>query len=175
MPNNSQLIFQTMLYFGEAVSKKDIANFLNLKINEIEEEIENLQNICNTLNLNFIKTSTTFEITLSSNITSKVQKQRVQELKVELSESALQTMAVIIYKPNCTKAEIDFVRGVDSARSLKNLQTRGLIQKIETKNRKVYMPTTETLKYLGLENLEDAPEQKEISEKLATLINGETI
>ncbi len=170
---NSNLIFQTLLYFGEATKIKDIANFLNLNVTETENEKANLQKICNNLGLIFLSTKTTFEIALSEVLTQKIQKERIAELKVELSESALQTLSVVMYKPNSTKAEVDFVRGVDSTRSLKNLQTRGLIEKLELKNRKIYIPTTETLKYLGLENVENIPGQKEISNKLNMLISGD--
>ena len=90
-----------------------------------------------------------------------------------MSESALQTLAVILYKPGATKPEIDFVRGVDSVRSLKSLITRGLIEKTEEKNRKNYSPTIETLKFLGLENVENVPEFLEINDKLEKLIRGE--
>ena len=173
MSPNSLLVFQALLHFGEATKTKDIASFLNLKIEDIEKEKENLQNICRDLGLNFITNKNSFEITLSDLITQKINKQKIQELKVELSESALQTLACIIYKPNSTKAEIDFIRGVDGTRSLKNLVLRGLTEKLEIKNRKTYIPTTETLKYLGLTNLEDAPLQKEIAEKLQNLINHE--
>ena len=173
MSENTNKIFQTLLYFGEATKIKEISSFLNLKVGEVEKEKENLQNICKNLELNFVHTPSSFEITLSKALTQKINKQKIEELQVNLTESALQTLAIIIYKPNSTKAEVDFVRGVDSGRSLKNLTLRGLLEKIEVKNRKVYIPTTETLKYLGLLNIGDAPDHTEIARKIENLIGGE--
>jgi segregation and condensation protein B len=80
-------------------------------------------------------------ISIDKTFAKSLQKQENKETLKPLSESALQTLAVIIYKNGATKAEIDFVRGVDSGRSLKTLNLRGLIVHEDRKSKKVYLPT----------------------------------
>ena len=162
----AQKIIQLCLYEGGAIKK---SNFPELNPSVILE----IKNLLAPLNLHLVENNTSIEITLSQEINEEIAKQKIQDLKTDLSESALQTLSVILYKPGATKPEIDFVRGVDSVRSLKSLITRGLIEKTEEKNRKNYSPTIETLKFLGLENVENVPEFSEISDKLEKLIRGE--
>jgi hypothetical protein len=44
---------------------------------------------------------------------------------------------------------------------------------LEEKNKKYYTPTTETLRYLNLEKVDNAKDFSEISDKLKVLIEGE--
>jgi len=168
-----QKIIQILLYEGGSMKKEDLAKFLNIDKKEIEENISEMENLLSNLKLKLIKNQTSLEISLSDEINSLINKNKIEELKTELSESALQTLAVVIYRNKATKAEIDFVRGVDSGRSIKNLLTRGIIEKLEEKNKKYYIPTTETLRYLNIENIENIQDYQEISQKLKTLIEGE--
>lgn len=169
----SQKIIQVLLYEGTSLKKDVISKFLNIQISEVDENIPEIKNILNMLGLQLIQNQNTLEISLSTEINTLINKNKIEELKSELSESALQTLATILYKPNTTKAEIDFIRGVDSSRSIKNLLTRGLIESMAEKNRKVYMPTTETLRYLNQTETVNLPDFSEISTKLQNLINGD--
>lgn len=81
----------------------------------MDENIPEIKNILNMLGLQLIQNQNTLEISLSTEINTLINKNKIEELKSELSESALQTLATILYKPNTTKAEIDFIRGVDSS------------------------------------------------------------
>ncbi len=171
--NSAQEIIQILLHEGGSMKKDDLAKFLGVEKTEIEENISEVENLLSQLNLKLIKNQTSLEISLSEEINSLINKNKIEELKTELSESALQTLAVVLYRSKATKAEIDFVRGVDSGRSIKNLLTRGIIEKLEEKNKKYYIPTTETLRYLNLTNIEENQDYEEISQKLKVLIEGE--
>jgi segregation and condensation protein B len=169
----AQKIIQVLLFEGTSMKILDVAKFLNIKKEEVVENIDEVKSLLQVINLKLIQSATSIEIALSDEINSLINKNKIEELKTDLSESALQTLAVIIYKNKATKAEIDFVRGVDSVRSIKNLLTRGIIEKLEEKNKKYYTPTTETLRYLNLEKVDNAKDFSEISDKLKVLIEGE--
>ncbi len=172
LPTSAQKIIQILLSEGGATKKVDIAKILNIADTEVQENVLEVRNLLAILNLKLVENNTSLEIVLDSEISNLLHKNKIEELKSELSESALQTLSVVIYKNNSTKAEIDFIRGVDSSRSIKTLLTRGIIEKTETKSRKIYSPSIETLKYLNAENVESIKDQLEISQKLATLIEG---
>lgn len=162
--NEAQKIIQMCLYEGGPVKKS--------QLNVTPEIISEIKELLKFLNLELIETKNEIEIALSAEINSEINKQKIEDLKTELSESSLQTLTVILYKPGCTKPEIDFVRGVDSVRSLKSLITRGLVEKNFEKNKNQYHPSTETLKFLGLSSVENLPDYFEINAKLETLIRG---
>jgi segregation and condensation protein B len=168
----TQKIIQTCLYEGGPVKKNNFETS-----SEISSEIRNL---LAPLGLELIETKDHFEIALSNEMNLEISSQKIDDLKTDLSESALQTLTVILYKPGSTKPEIDFIRGVDSVRSIKSLLTRGLIYKNQEKNtrqpspfgKNSYFPSTETLKFLGLQTVENLPNFPEINAKLTELITG---
>lgn len=93
-------------------------------------------------------------------------KRFVREKDVGLSRSVLETLSIIAYKQPVTKKEIDVVRGVDSARAVKHLLERRLIEIAgrngEAGKRMVFRTTQRFLEVYGLKSLEDLPTYKEI-------------
>ena len=51
------------------------------------------------------------------------------EFDSELSKASLETLSIIIYKNTASRAEIDYIRGVNSSFILRNLLVRGLIER----------------------------------------------
>jgi len=90
----------------------------------------------------------------------------------ELSKQALETLSIIAYKAKVTKAEIDFIRGVNSVFILRNLLVRGLITKknnILDKRSPLYIVTHDLLAHLGIEGIEQLPGHLKISQRLNEL------
>jgi len=171
----SKKIIQILLFEGGELSYEYLAKYLKVSASEIEEHLDEVKELLSVLDLGLVKSGKKLEISLSSDINKLISQARIEELKTELSESALQTLSVVIYKERATKAEIDFIRGVDSSRSLKTLSMRGIIQSEMEKNRKCYFPTTETLRYLGVNSVNEVTDQEEINQKLKALIEGDSI
>lgn len=169
----AQKIIQILLFEAGSLKISDLAKFLNASHSDISESILEVKNLLAILNLKLINNSSSLEITLSEEIHSIINKNKIEDLKSEISESALQTLAVILYKNKATKAEIDFIRGVDSGRSIKNLSTRGIIEKLEEKNKRYYTVSTESMRYLNLEEISDIPDFENINLKIKTLLESE--
>ena len=83
------------------------------------------------------------------------------ELDSELSKASLETLAIIIYKGLASRAEVDYIRGVNSSFILRNLLVRGLVER-ETKRSEdksfVYKPSLNLLEHLGVKSLEELPD-----------------
>jgi segregation and condensation protein B len=83
------------------------------------------------------------------------------DLTTRLSGPALETLAVIAYRQPVTRAQIEAVRGVDSAGVLRSLLQRGLIEEIgrlETLGRPIlYGVTEQFLHHFGLTTLDQLP------------------
>ncbi|MFH0731951.1 MAG: SMC-Scp complex subunit ScpB [Candidatus Omnitrophota bacterium] len=82
---------------------------------------------------------------------------------------SLETLSIIAYKQPITKAEIEFIRGVNVDGVLKNLLEKGLIRVAGRKkvigSPFLYATTREFLQYFGLNSLEDLPQLPEFTEK----------
>jgi segregation and condensation protein B len=87
--------------------------------------------------------------------------------KVRLSRAGLETLAIVAYKQPITKTEIDSIRGVDSSGSLHTLLERNLVL-IAGRSKGVgrallYATSAEFLQYMGINDVGDLPELKELS------------
>ena len=86
--------------------------------------------------------------------------------KIRLSKAALEALAIVAYRQPITKVEIDSIRGVDSAGVLHTLLERNLAA-IKGRSRGVgrpllYSTTSEFLSYMGINDLSDLPELKDV-------------
>ena len=90
------------------------------------------------------------------------------EKPLRLSRSGLETLAIIAYREPVTRAEIDALRGVESAHLLRALLERNLIRmsgKADIPGRPVqYVTTSLFLETLGLQSLKDLPPLSEWQE-----------
>ena len=90
------------------------------------------------------------------------------EFTQELSRPGLETLAVIAYKGPISRVEIEYLRGVNSSFTVRNLLMRGLIERIENpKDARsyVYRVTFDFLKHFGLTSMEQLPKFEELNKK----------
>lgn len=104
---------------------------------------------------------------------------RLKKAKVfRLTQSTLETLAIIAYKQPIIRAEVEKIRGVDSGGVIKNLLERDLLKIMGRKNipgRPFLFGTTKRfLEVFGLEKLSDLPSLREFEEldeaKLPTIL-----
>jgi segregation and condensation protein B len=86
--------------------------------------------------------------------------------KARLTKAGLEALAIVAYRQPITKTDIDSIRGVDSSGVLHTLLERNLIA-IEGRSKSVgrpllYATTSEFLAYMGINDLADLPELKEM-------------
>ena len=81
--------------------------------------------------------------------------------KQSLSQSALETLAVVAYRQPVTRLEIEAVRGVKCDYSVQSLVNKGLIEEVgrkEALGRPILYGTTDKfLSHFGLHNLDELP------------------
>ncbi len=102
---------------------------------------------------------------------------RKEELSKELSKASAETLAIVCYHPEATKAEIEFIRGVNASYSLRALQVRGLIEAKKTEGGRsvAYVPTIATLTHFGVSALEQLPQYQETHQKIVELLKATTV
>ncbi len=85
-----------------------------------------------------------------------------------LSRSAMETLAIVAYKQPVVRAEIEQIRGVDSAGVLKTLLERRLVRIVGRKDAPgrpiMYGTTRQFLQAFGLKDLSDLPALRDIKE-----------
>lgn len=87
-----------------------------------------------------------------------------------ISQSALESLAVVAYKQPITKPELDLIRGVDSGYVIRSLLEKDLIEvagRAETPGRPLYYRTSNTfLEHFGLNSVSELPKPREIEDIL---------
>ncbi len=129
-------------------------------VSELKEEYES-----EGRSFRIIEVAGGVQLTTDSQYAPWLRKLYKQDRPDKLSSSALETLAVIAYHQPATRADIEFIRGVNVDGMLKNLLERGLIK---IKGRKdtigrpfVYGTTREFLECFGLNTLSDLPKLKD--------------
>jgi segregation and condensation protein B len=86
--------------------------------------------------------------------------------RLKLSPPALETLTIVAYRQPCTRADVEAVRGVQSAEMLKYLMERGLVRiagEDDSLGRPyLYETTKQFLELFGLRTLADLPRAAEL-------------
>ena len=100
-----------------------------------------------------------------------------QSRPFRFSRAALETLAIVAYRQPITRAEVDFLRGVDSGGVIRSLAEKNLVRVLGKKDIMgkplIYGTTGEFLELFGLRNLSELPTLKEISELPLDLVEEE--
>ena len=93
---------------------------------------------------------------------------RLKKMKsVKLTQSALETLAIIAYRQPVIRPEIEQIRGVDSGWVLRTLMERGLVKMMGRKELPgrpmIYGTTRAFLELFGLNTITDLPTLKEVA------------
>ena len=125
-------------------------------INELKEEYENINR---GIRIHFL--GNTFKLTTKKEQQQYYQKLLVNEENNTLSNSALETLAIVAYNEPITRVEVDEIRGVQTAQMIRKLVTKGLLKECgrsELPGRPIlYKTTSEFLDYFGLSDISELP------------------
>lgn len=161
---NYKAILESLLFVvgDEGLSLEEIKEVLQMDKEECIKIIEDLTNDYQDRGI---------EISLLGNkyklVTKKEYKDYVQKLvnlsdNDTLSESALETLAIIAYNQPVTRLMVDEIRGVSSSYLMRKLVYKNLICEVgrsESAGRPILYGTTPLfLDYFGLNNIKDLPE-----------------
>ncbi len=103
---------------------------------------------------------------------------RLKKVKaVKLSQSALETLAIIAYRQPVIRPEIEQIRGVDSGWVIRTLMEKGLVKMMGRKDLPgrpmIYGTTKAFLELFGLNAISDLPTLKEVAPPAAEGTEGE--
>ncbi len=111
--------------------------------------------------LQLIHIAHTYKLTTSPQTAKIIEKYFQKDLTKNLSQSALEILAIIAYRQPITRVEIDDIRGVNSSGALQTLVWRGLIKADGKKDApghpKLYVTTDYFLQYFNYHSLADLP------------------
>lgn len=140
-----------------------IEEILDIDEEKAKEVVLNLKNYYDNnnrgLRINFL--ANTIKLTTREEHRKYYQKLLEEPSTNSLSQSALETLAIIAYNEPITRGEVDSFRGVDSSYVMRRLLAKGLIKECgrsELAGKPVlYKTTDDFLDYFGLASKDDLP------------------
>ncbi len=175
---NLRNIIEALIFASdEELTAEQIKNILYscsiyVSVKEIEECINkiNEEYARNGNAFEIIKIAGGYQYATRKEYAEFISKMKIESQRKKLSQSALETLAIIAYKQPITRSEIEFIRGVNVDYIVNSLLEKDLIMikgRANSPGRPIIYGTTDNfLKTLGLNSLDDLPKLKEINEIL---------
>lgn len=163
--NHLKAIIEAILFSaGRQVEKKELLLALEIKENDLDTVISSMQEEYKNENhgIELIKIDNSYQLCSKPDLYEYIYPVLDKRTKPNLSNAALETLAIIAYNQKITRAEIESIRGVSADACVYKLLEYGLIEeagKIDLPGKPMsYKTTNEFLKMFGYASLNDLPE-----------------
>ena len=163
--SKEQAIIEAMLFAaGREVTVKEITNVLELGAEDIDKIILNMKAEYETRNsgIEIIKVNDSYQLCTRKEYYEYIYPLFDNRSKPNISNAALETLSIIAYNPNVTRAEIEAIRGVNADGTVYKLLEFDLIEesgKLDAPGRPtMYKVTNKFMKMFGISSLDELPE-----------------
>lgn len=177
LPNNLAGEIEAILFFkNEPVKRVWLETTLKKSSEEVREAIIELKSALSSRGIVLVEFDDRVALRSSSQYSEAISLLRKEELSKDLGKAGLETLSIILYRSPVTRAEVDYIRGVNSTFIIRNLMVRGLIEK--TSNPKdarsfLYQPTFSLLSFLGISNIFELPEYEDVRKEIDQFKEGQ--
>ncbi|MDE0243522.1 MAG: SMC-Scp complex subunit ScpB [Candidatus Kaiserbacteria bacterium] len=151
---------------GSPLTKKSAASFLGCKVDEIDSIADALAKERLASGVVPVDDGTSLSLVSSPRLDHFMQQVHQKEKTAPLSNAAQETLSLIAYAGPITKIDLDFLRGVNTQYTTRQLLVRGLIQEVSVGKARAFDVTADLLSHLGVSKKGDLPEYAEIHESL---------
>ena len=169
--NEAKAIIESILFMsGETITLDTLRNIIEVDKYNTERLVRELitEYALKNGGLLILEVAEGFQMATSPACSPWVRKLLSTSVPKKLTQSSLETMAIIAYKQPIIKAEIEAIRGVNSDGVVKTLLEKKLVKILGRKEAPgrplMYGTTSEFLQYFGLKDLSELPTLKEFAE-----------
>ena len=160
--NESPQILEAILFVaGEPVSIRDLSAALELGEMELINAVEALEQACESRGVTIKRYGDHLRMETRAEYAPYVERLLQPVQRQTLSQSAMETLAVIAYRQPATKGEVELVRGVKCDYSIQSLLQKGLIKEVgrkEALGRPILYATTDRfLEHFGISDIRELP------------------
>ncbi|MEI7890884.1 MAG: SMC-Scp complex subunit ScpB [bacterium] len=174
-------VLESLLFVtGEPIKKAKLLGILGIEMEQLDEALQALMEKYKNAQSGITLFSKGEEIQLVSSPENGefVEILLKNEMQDALSPAAMEVASIIAYRGPISKTEIEAIRGVNCAYTLRSLLLRGLIERNDNPGDSrgyVYAISFDFLKKLGVENVNNLPEYDILSkdERINSIISKE--
>lgn len=153
---------------GESLTVSRLARITGAPKNEVLAALGELQSDYRERGIVLIQNGEEWQLATHPANKEIVEKFFTSEFSEEISRAGLEVVAIVAYKGPITRARLEYIRGVDSSFTLRNLLMRGLVSREENPEDRrsyLYRISSDFLKHVGLSRLEDLPHYEALRQK----------
>lgn len=172
-PSVKSVLEAILFATSEPVSLKQFSQlFDGVSTRQLRQLLMQLRDEYQEMNRSFqlIEIANGFQICTRPEYHRWIEKFHTRQVRVKLSSSALETLAIVAYKQPVTRAEVETIRGVNSDSVLNSLIEKGMVRIAGRRpgpGRSLLFATTdEFLQQFGLKDLSELPSIEEIEQIL---------
>src|SRR3989344_5507923 len=169
MTNLESKIEAILFWKGEPISRKKLAEILKVGAKEINDALEKIKENLRDRGVVLLETEDEVTLGTSPELSRLIEDLQKEELNKDLSKASLETLSIILYKNSASRAEIDYVRGVNSSFILRALSVRGLVERTmdpKDNRRYIYKPSFDLLSFMGIKSVTDLPDYAEVNDSI---------
>ena len=170
---NLKAVIEGLLFVvgDDGLDLDEISKILEISKDEIKELIKELQNDYQSsdrgIRIDFLGDK--LKLTTKKEHNMYYQKLLTTEDNNNLSQAALETLAIIAYNQPITRVKVDELRGISNNHIIRKLVAKGLIKEGGRSNMPgrpiLYETTSEFLDYFGLSSIDELPDMREFLEE----------
>lgn len=158
-----KMIIEAILFAaGRIVKEEELMLNLELTKEDLETIIQSMQEDYANRGIEIVKVEDGYQLCSKKEFYENIYPIIDRRIKPNLSNAALETLAIIAYNSKITRAEIEAIRGVSSDAVLYKLLEYGLIEtagKLDAPGKPtLYRTNDEFLRMFGYSSLNDLPE-----------------
>lgn len=167
-----------LFHYGEPIGKEKVEKALKLKKGELQPIAEGLKSVLSeNPRSGIILIDHDGELQLVTKPEFQDARKTIieEEWKTELTPAAQETLSLVAYLGPVSKMMIDYIRGVNSGFTLRNLLLRGLVERAPSESHPHsydYHVSFEFLRHMGLEKIEGLPDYEKYHSALQNFAVG---
>lgn len=173
--NNLENHIEALLFLkGEPMTIKQLAKILEASEKDVKDAADFLGQKLSDRGIQLVKKDDSFALATSPNSSNFSKVLIEEEFNNELSKASLEVLSIIAYKGPVSRGEVDYIRGVNSTFTVRNLMVRGLVERITNPRDSrsfLYRPSFQLLRYLGINDIKELPELGNFNQKLENFIS----
>lgn len=169
--NLSAKIEAILFWKAEPISVKKLASLLDEKVEAVQIGLVELEKSLQGRGVTLVQTDEDVMLGTAKDLSPLIEKLTKDELTRDLGKAGLETLSIILYQGPISRADIDYIRGVNSQFILRALLIRGLVERIDNPadaRSYLYKTTLDLLAHLGVSKLQELPEYEAVRKDIET-------
>ncbi len=163
---------------GGTLSIEKLSVLMGIDEIRVVQALHTLASNLNGSGLTLIQNEREATLAVSEKESDALRTQYATELERDIGDAGLEVLTIILYRGPSTRAQIDYIRGVNTSSTMRVLLGRGLVERTgntSSSREYIYRASAELLAHLGVANAQELPEYARLSSELQAFEEDSTL